>query len=187
MSLDAIESVMRRLEPFLDEFSAIATHAHTTYRTYPNAVLVEHTTRSAANCTYDHMVAEAERRFVDRSDIRPLVLSGLKLWLIGTDSLDMHTVIRWKKMDENGRSRNYPTKQAKAFDLMDDLPGLPPQPTRVTIGYVLDASNTQIMRVQVARPNGRNVDWCAAIVPLEERVAGEASWQDVTHQPRLLG
>jgi hypothetical protein len=186
MYSNAIESVMGRLEPFLDEFSAVTTSAHKTYRAYPPAILVEHTARAAASCTYDHMVAEAERRFVSRTDVRPLVLSGLKLWLIGTD-LDLHTVIRWKKMDDSGRSRSYPTKQAKAFDFMDDLPGLPPQPTRVTIGYVLDASNTQIKRVQIARPNGRSVDWCAAIVPMEERVAGAMIWQDVTQQSRLLG
>ncbi len=175
---------MARLEPFLDEFNAIAMHAHTRYRTYPNEILVEHTRRSAANCTYDHMVAEAERRFADHSEVRPLEMGGLKLWLIGSD---MHTVIRWKKMDENGRSRNYPTKQAKAFDRMDELPGLPPKPTRVTVGYLLDATQTQIKRVQVSRPNGRNVDWCAAIVPMEDRVAGEAIWQDVTQQSRLTG
>jgi hypothetical protein len=186
MSRDSIDSVMGRLETLLDDFSAVAIAGHATYRTYPPAILVEHTTRTAANCTYDHMVAEAERRFVSRTDIRPLVLSGLKLWLIGTDH-DLHAVIRWKKMDDSGRARNYPTKQAKAFDFMDDLPGLPPQPTRVTVGYVLDASNTQIKRTQVARPNGKNVEWCAAIVPLEQRVAGESIWLDVTQQSRLIG
>jgi hypothetical protein len=184
MSTNSIESVMARLEPLLDEFISIPTIAHAKYRAYPADILVEHSLRSAANCTYDHMVAEAERRFVNRDDIRPLVLSGLKLWLIGAD---LHTVIRWKKMDENGNIRRYPTKQARAFDFMDELPGLPPQPTRVTIGYVLDPTKTEIRRVQIARPNGKNVEWCAAIVPIEKRVSGEAIWQDMTHQSRLLG
>lgn len=184
MSRDSIDAVMGRLSPLLDEFSAIATHGHSTYRTYPPHVLVEHTTRSAATCTYDHIVAEAERRFDGRTDIRMIPIRGLKLWLIGEDH---HTVIRWKKMDEDGRSRNYPTKQAKAFDHNDELPGLPPMPTRVTVGYLLDATGTGIRRVQLAKPNGKFVEWCAAIVPTEARVPGASIWEDVTQQGRLIG
>ena len=184
MSRDSIDSVMGRLGPLLDEFSAIANYGHSTYRGYPPQLLVEHTTRSAANCTYDHMVAEAERRFDGRGDIRMIPIRGLKLWLIGADH---HTVIRWKKMDEDGRSRNYPTQQAKAFDHNDELPNLPPSPTRITVGYLLDATGTGIRRVQVAKPNGRYVEWCAAIVPVEARAAGASIWEEVTQQPRLIG
>jgi hypothetical protein len=130
------------------------------------------------------MVAEAERRFDGRADIRMIPIRGLKLWLLGNDE---HTVIRLKKMDEDGRSRSYPTKQAKAFDHNDQLPGLPPSPTRITVGYLLDATGTAIRRVQVAKPNGKYMEWCAAIVPAESRVAGGSIWEDVTQQSRLIG
>jgi hypothetical protein len=37
----------------------------------------------------------------------------------------------------------------------------------------------------VARPNGRLVDWCAAIVPPTERPAVGRKWEDVTMQGRF--
>lgn len=192
MQHDSIEAVMQRLEPLLDDFDAIPRHAMGFYRSYArmvndrptNDVLLEHSKRTAANCIYDHMVAECERRFSSREDMRILEIRGLKLWLIGYDP---HTVIRWKKMDEDGRSRNYPTKQAKDFDLQLELEGLPPEPTRITVGYWPDAAGVSVVRAQVARPNGRFVDWCAAIVPPGERVADEKKWVEVTQQGRLTG
>jgi hypothetical protein len=176
---------MTRLDPLLDEFSAIAHHAVNFFRGYRPDVLVELSPRSAANCIYDHMVAECERRFIGRSDVRLLDIRGLKLWLIGEDR--HHTVLRWKKMDEDGRSRNYPTKQAQDFDRQQQLPGLPALPVRIAVGYLLDPSGTSVRRVQVARPNGMRVDWCAAIVPVEQRGAEGKKWADVTQQSRFAG
>ena len=177
MSQDSMESVMARLDPFLDDFDAIPRQAMEFYRGYVrllrgkpvNDVLLEHSKRTAANCIYDHMVAECERRFFARPDIKLLEIRGLKLWLIGRDE---HAVIRWKKMDEDGRSRNYPTKQAKDFDLQLPLTGLPETPTRITVGYWPDPAGVSVVRAQVARPNGKLVDWCAAIVPPSERAEG---------------
>ena len=186
MTHDSISAVMKRIDPLLDEFDEIPRAAMTKYRGYPPDVLITHTKRTAANCIYDHMVAECERRFDGRDDIHFLELSGgLKLWLLGKETL--HTVIRWKKMDEDGRSRNYPTKQAKTFDQQLPLKGLPPAPTRITVGYWPDAAGVSILRTQVARPNGRFVDWCAGIVPLAERVDGAEKWVDVTMQSRWAG
>ena len=126
------------------------------------------------------MVAEADRRLLILPDVRPLEIRGLKLWLVGD-----HSAVRLKKMDEDGRSRNYPTKQAKDFDRGAELPGLPPKPTRLTVGYLPDATGTQIVRVQIAKPIGRGTEWCAAIVPADERAEGERRWIDVTRQGRF--
>jgi hypothetical protein len=95
------------------------------------------------------------------------VMSRLEHVLEDVDAIPRHahSVLRWKKMGEDGK--------------------LPPKPTRVTVGYLLDATETQILRVQVAKPNGRNVDWCAAIVPLEQREEEAVTWEDVTGQGRL--
>lgn len=175
---------MGRLEPYLDDFAAIATEGVRVYRTYPPNILIEHSKRTAANCIYDHMIMECERRFYDRDDVKLLDIRGLKVWLIGKNQ---HTVIRWKKMDEDGRSRNYQTKQAEDFDRMEQLPGLPAVPSRVTVGYLLDPAGTSVQRVQVARPNGRRVDWCAAIIPKEARKPGGQMWEEVTQQSRLTG
>jgi hypothetical protein len=179
--LETIDAVMQRLEPLLDELDAIPRAAHAVYRSYNPAHLIEHSSRAQATCIYDHMVAEAERRFGQRSGVRPIDVRGLKLWVF-----DQHTVVRFKKMDEDGSTANYPTRQAKDFDLNRELDGVPPKPIRVAVGYWLDPTSTRIERVQIARPNGsKRVDWCAAIVPSEARKDGGKLWQEVTKQMRF--
>lgn len=180
MKRDSIDAVMQRMEPVLDDFDGIARVAHSAYRSYNPKHLIEHSARSQASCIYDHMAADADRRFGQRKGIRSIEIRGLRLWVF-----DDHTVARLKKMDEDGRSRNYPTQQARAFDLNQELDGVPPKPTRVTVGYLLDPTGTMIQRVQVARPNGRYVDWCAAIVPTEARTLGSKIWEDVTKQAKF--
>jgi hypothetical protein len=86
-------------------------------------------------------------------------------------------------MDEDGKTKNYPTKQAKDYDAQRELPGLPLPPVRLTAGYWLDRTGQIINRVQIARPDGKRLPiWCAAIVPPEQRKAGERIWIDVTRQ-----
>lgn len=167
-------------ENAIDELAEIVRVGHLRYMNYAPADLLELDVRAQAACTFCHMHAEADRRLMGRDDIRPIEYKGgLKLWLY--DKADV--VIRLKKMDEDGRSSNYPTKQARDYDAQRELPGLPLPPVRLTAGYWLDATGQIINRVQIARPNGRRAPtWCAAVVPLDRRAAGERIWIDVTRQ-----
>jgi hypothetical protein len=176
----AIDDDMNFIAHLLDDIDQITRTAHERYRGYPDDVRVEHSSRAAATCTYDHMVANADRIWADRTGIVAKEIRGLKVWLIGTVA-----VLRFKKMDEDGRTRNYPTKQAKTFDRQLPLPGLPAPAVRLTAGYWLDETQTQFIRAQVARPLAPGmVAWCAAIVP--PSAPGEAtSWRDVTAQGQL--
>lgn len=178
----SLEDIVSGIEPWLDDFDQIARTGHNRFRSYSPEDLIELDSRAQAACTYSHMIAEAERRFIDKKGIRPIDVRGLKLWLF--EPADV--VVRFKKMDDDGLSRNYPTKQAKDFDRGYDLPGLPLPPVRVTAGYLLDRTGTSIERTQIARPiSNKQTMWCVAIVPTEERVAGERIWKDVTRQARL--
>jgi hypothetical protein len=168
-------------DDLLDEFDALTRESHATYRSYDSAILIEHDARAQANCTYAHMVAAADRRFINRAGIRSLEIRGLKLWLFEHASV----VVRFKKMDEDGRSRNYPTRQARLFDAQLELPSLPPKPLRLTVGYLLDATGVEFIRTQIARPDGRDALWCGAVIPREDRTAGECIWIDVTRQRRF--
>jgi len=170
----SMEEVMGFLAPLIDDLDQIPRLAHKKYRTYDAGIRLEHDPRAQASCTYCHMVAEAERRFLDRQRIVLKDLRGLKVWLI-----EDKAVLRWKKMDEDGRSRNYPTKQAQDFDRGHTLPGLPPKAARVSAGYLLDPTQTEFVRAQVARPRGKTVDWCVAIVPASESTK---RWVDVTRE-----
>jgi hypothetical protein len=175
-----MSELMSALDELLDEFDQICRSAFARYRRYDSDVLLEHDQRAAAACIYCHMVAEAERRLLEVPHVKPHDVRGLKVWLIAE-----HSVIRFKKHDEDGRSRNYPTKQAKDYDRGEPLPNLPPPTARLSVGYFLDPTSTQNKRTQVARPRGREIEWCAAVVPEENRRAGQVRWVDVTRQSAL--
>src|SRR6266542_1122985 len=164
-------------ETILDELAEIVRAGHERYMAYRPEDLIELDVRAQSACTYCHMHSEADRRLIGRDGIRPLdVRGGLKLWLFEAANV----VFRLKKMDEDGKTRNYPTKQARDYDAQRELPELPLPPVRLTAGYWLDATGQIINRVQIARPNGRRVPtWCAAIVASEERKVGERIWVDV--------
>jgi len=147
-----LDQTMSALAPYLDEFDQITRGAHARYRAYNPADLLEHDARAQAACTYSHMNAEAERRFIGKSGVIGLEIRGLKLWLFE----EANGVIRLKKMDEDGNTRNYPTEQAKDFDRGWDLPGLPMAPVRLTAGYLLDKTGTQFERSQIARLWGKS-------------------------------
>ena len=183
MPTRSLAETMTALEWILDDLDQIARLAHAKYRAYAPDVLLELDARAQAACTYAHMGAEADRRFIGRAGVRDLDIRGLRLWLFE----DANAVVRLKKMDEDGLTKNYPTEQAKDFDRGYDIPGLPMPPVRLTAGYLLDApTRTQFIRTQVARPIGRKRTlWCAAVVPLEDRRAEGRAWIEVTRQGSL--
>ena len=134
-------------ESLLDELDDIARAADARYRSYKTDDLIEHDVRAQAACTYCHMVADADRKFDGRPDVRPLDIRGLKVWLFKKANV----VIRLKKMDEDGRSRNYPTRQAKAFDAQKDLPGLP-LPAREADSRLLFGPNWPLCKIADRTP-----------------------------------
>lgn len=151
------------------------------YREYPAEFRIDHDGRAAATCIYAHMVAIADSRLTDKPGVVFEDIRGLKVWIIG----EMAT-IRFKKMDEDGRSRSYPTKQAKDFDRQLPLPGLPHPPLNLVVGYLPDPTGTRVERVQVAMPSGKSITWCAAIVPTSDQIVGQPRWIDITRQARGL-
>lgn len=177
-----ITDTLDALGDLLDVFDQITRNAHARFREYRPEDLIELDSRAQAACTYCHMLADADRRFLGWENVRTLDIRGLKLWHFE----DPNAVIRFKKMDEDGRSRVYPTKQAVAYDYGAELPGLPMPPVRLTVGYLLDRTGTEFVRTQIAKPiSTKETIWCAAIVPSDERQIGEQAWRDVTRQGSL--
>lgn len=174
------DDAMSQLDPFFDELDAICRGGLARYQEYPADVRIEHDSRATATCIYTHMVALADSLLTDKSNVTFKTIRGLKVWIIGEKA-----TIRFKKMDDDGRTRNYPTKQARDFDRQLPLPGIPYPPLNLVVGYLPNALGTDVERVQVARPAGKAVDWCAAIVPTDERIVGQARWIDVTRQARF--
>lgn len=180
----SMDQILESITDLLDHFDKIARLAHAKYKTYAiGDIAVEHDARAQAACTYAHMVAEADRRLNALPRVETLEIRGLKLWLFK----DSDVVFRLKKMDEDGRTSNYPTTQARDYDAGKELPGLPYPPIRLTAGYLLDRAGMEVVRTQIARPDGSRIAWCAAIVPITERAVGAPAWTDVTNQGRFVG
>lgn len=171
---------MAALDPILDDLDGICRGGFAKYRRYSPEFLIDHDARAAASCIYCHMVSDAEARLLDNASVMAKEIKGLKVWVVGEVA-----VVRFKKMDEDGRSRNYPTKQTRDYDRQAQLPGLPAPPLNLVVGYLPDPTGTDVVRVQVARPLGREIDWCTAIVPASDRGPGARRWVDVTRQASL--
>lgn len=179
--------LMDGLDFLLDDLDRICRDAFSRYRRYDPGDLLEHDSRAAAACVYSHMAADAERRWPAQNLTTPpeevgasvqlIEVRGLKVWAVRD-----FAIVRFKKHDEDGKSRNYPTKQAKDYDRGNPLPGLPYPAARLSVGYYLDATGTEFVRTQIARPRGKVIEWCAAIVPHEGCPAGAKRWIDVTRQ-----
>lgn len=175
-----INAVMNGLADYLGILDDILRHGHSTYERYPPEFVVDHDASTQAHCTFRHILARAIGDLGDLPQIRHFDIRGQNLWLVEAANV----IIRFKKTDENGTSSNYPTPQAVAFDKGEMLPGLPAEPTRLTVGYLLDATGSQYVRSQIALPF-KGVGWCAAIIPASARDAEESGWFEVTKQTRF--
>lgn len=87
-------------------------------------------------------------------------------------------VIRFKKVDDNGRHRNSQTRQQKQFDAQLPLEGIPDPALRLILGYQPDDAFVAVERITMRSPKS---SWVSQIVQLD----GAADWEDIT--PRRLG
>jgi hypothetical protein len=183
-----MSDLMDGIDFLLDDLDQVCRTSHAKYRRYDPEFLLEHDPRASAACIYSHMAADAERRWPaqnlatspDRSGIAVQLIEvrgGLKVWTVRDIA-----ILRFKKHDEDGKSRNYPTKQARDYDRGMQLPGLPYPAARLSVGYLLDATGTEFIRTQVSRPRGKEIEWCASVVPDGDRAVGAKRWIDVTRQ-----
>lgn len=172
-----LETALGRLSPWLHDLHDIVQHGFSRYRGYPADILTEHDPRARAACVFCHMWSEAERRFADgaRSAAAIVRVRGLSLVGFGDTAL-----VRFKKMDEDGNTRNYPTPQAEAFDAQEKIEGLPPAAVRLSVGYLANPTFTAIERVILSKPNGESAEWSAAIDP-----AATPAFVDITPEPRF--
>lgn len=173
---------MGGLSPYLEVLDAILRHGHAVYESYPAELVLDHDSSAQAHCTNRHILAEAHRVLDVMPSVRHMEIRGQNLWLFEPAK----AVIRFKKTDEDGVSANYPTPQAQAFDQGEELPGLSPRPTRLTAGYLLDATGMGYMRSQISLPMNRGALWCAAIIPPSSHETAEAAWHEVTRQSRMF-
>ena len=130
MSEFTMGEAMSALDPHFDELDRICRTGLATYHRIPAEFKVEHSSRAQAACVYDHMVAEAERTLSQKPGVVFKEFKGLKVWIVADTA-----TVRFKKMDEDGRTRNYPTAQTRTYDRQLPLPGFPLPPVNLVVGY----------------------------------------------------
>jgi hypothetical protein len=163
---------MRHSAPLLLEMHEGWHEAMKRYHRTPPELIAEHDDTTAANNIRSHMWSEVVRRFDGRSGFSLLRLGRLNLLNYRDES-----VWRFKKVDGNGRHRNYQTKQQQDYDDQLDIPGIPAAAVRLTSGYYPDAAGSAVERVIISRPFGPSIMW-AAQINIESGIA--ASWSDIT-------
>jgi hypothetical protein len=117
--------------------------------------LPRHSARCRANVIYVLMENEARRVFVNVPGVR--MVNGKRFQL----AIDDRLLVGFKLLDQQLRTRNYPTPSARAYDLqrkLDDsyLPGMGHY-ERVKVGYCLDRTGTEVTGNYVVYAIGKRI------------------------------
>ena len=95
-------------------------------------------------------------------------------------------VVRFKKLDDELRVSNFPTRGARRFNGQMQLPGMPACP-RLTLGYQMNEARTEILGVHLAFLLNRRLMWSyqlpergAVVLPIPaQRKLGEVAAPEV--------
>jgi hypothetical protein len=135
------------LQPLVDCVNAAFNKASLTQRT-----LVGHHPGT--------MASVLSSMFEDEARTRIAALPGVALISRGRSFLVSFkgVLVRFKKVDPDYRTRNYPTDASLRFDHQVPLPGIPPHP-RLTLGYRLNRLGTAIVDLALIFSQGKKVVW----------------------------
>jgi hypothetical protein len=146
---------------------------------FRSQVAIWHPT-SRATMVWQLMVDQARVRFADTKGVR-LHDSSERFVLVFEDLL----VIRMKKLDEQLQTANYPTETAERVDAQLPIGGIPPKATWLTVGYVLDVSQTKIDSVNVVCHVADVVAWEYALQEPARRAEQLPLIPAESNQPRV--
>lgn len=122
--------------------------------------------RTSANVVFERMIARAIPEFDSMPGMH--IKSGHQTVHFLYQSA---VLFRFKKGDDNGLSRNYPTQTALAFnDQNCDLFGAPGI-SRIDIVYQLDRLATRVVDVAVVARHESNVLWSYSILDADAKMA----------------
>ncbi len=113
-----------------------------------------------ASFVYDHIVDAARQEFVD--DHPEVVLADVHGFL--TLTIKDRVVLRFKKYRSDSlRTSGIRNAQQQRFELQMQLPGMPPQATKLVAGYLLDELQTSISLMAVTCVDGPSLEWALDI------------------------
>lgn len=145
------------LSHHLDALDEMVRGAWNDYMAMPAKYLVTFGARSRASGVHDLLLSRAAVyaeatpgvRYFKRNLMHGLVIDG-------------KYAIRFKKFDDENRSRNQPTTQVAEFRSQVELDGIDAA-HHLEVGYVLDWLNTEIADVRLACPAGQGNAWVVSV------------------------
>lgn len=124
-----------------------------------------------------HIVARVAAAFADNHAVRVVDSRGFVELVL----LKARLIIRFKKLDKNGVSRNILTAAQRSwFEKQAKLPQMLPDATRLIAGYVLDEITANLSRVLVTLPDGPS----AVMWKLELPETGGATVIEIPRRPQ---
>lgn len=142
------------LAPYHERLARVVHTAWERWTTAPDAAFDR---RARAAAVWCYMKSEAQLLFEDDPAVKTIEGNNTFL-LIVADRL----VVRFKKMDEHGASRNVETNLQCSFrDELGEIKmeGIPARLPRVEVGYVLNRLEDGIREVRVSAPRRRGTAW----------------------------
>jgi hypothetical protein len=145
------------LQPHYGGFQSIIQGAWSDYLNLPDRTRAQFSATARANCVHSFMIFRARSYFMRIPKAYETTSYGQILFGINGEIL-----IRFKKLKRNRRPSNYPTRHAIDFAAQLNLPGIEPA-ARVTVGYVLNRTQTEIMEVLVTYSVADKIIWSLQI------------------------
>lgn len=145
------------LAQHLPHLSALVQGAWQDVEDLPPALRLIMCTRTRASLVHDFMLKRAAEyaeqaedvRYFQRQSMHGLVVNG-------------RYAIRFKKLDEESRSKNQPTQQVTEFRAQIELDGIDAA-HNLEIGYVLNDFGTDIADVRLTCPSGSGNAWVMSV------------------------
>ncbi len=145
------------LEAHLPHLVNLVTQAWDDVECLPEQTRAIMTPRSRSSLVHDHMLSRAASyaaksdgvRYFERQLMHGLIFKG-------------KYALRFKKLDDDGLSRNHPTTQVTEFRSQIGLEGIDAA-HHLEIGYVTNALGTSIQDVRLTCPAGRGNAWSVSV------------------------
>jgi len=156
------EQAEAELGPYLEKLRKCITYGWDCWEELGKlapSLKVSLSSRSRASLISDWVLTAVRREFTGIRGVRLQEVRGFPELIVKT-----RYIIRFKKLDRNGRSRNVLTRAQREWfsGQMSLLPNDIPQEeaTRIVAGYVLDLFGTEMARILVTSPVGTSsVAW----------------------------
>jgi hypothetical protein len=127
-------------------------------------VLALASSRSRAALVNDFMRSRGARLALEDGTVAVVIRQQMQVLVFAPDGFDGCIGVRLKKLDEDGLSRNQPTKQVREFRDQRTLPGIQAD-YHLEAGYVLDRFGSGLASIDLVCPSGDGIYWKAEIVP----------------------